>query len=298
MRRIENSRLYPWLLLCPTLIFFAIWNIVPLFWMVGMSFYNYSLNLGRPPRFVGLDNYLDYLDNVDLWLAMSRTFTFVLFSVGLTTVFGGLLGVLFWRSTRMPGRRLALTLLFSPMILTPAAIGTFSRLNYDPTFGIFGYFTHLLTGQSLDYLGTEGWAFVALIAVDVWMWTPFMVLITLAALGSVPAAELEAAEVDRLSVWRRFRYVILPHARFIIMLGIILRTIDAFKVTDLVYQLTRGGPGGTTEVIGVMMYRKAFDALTMGWTSGVAVITLLTAIAFTAIFLYILNLQKRRRLLQ
>jgi ABC-type sugar transport system permease subunit len=82
------------------------------------------------------------------------------------------------------------------------------------------------------------------------------------------------------------------------MLGIILRTIDAFKVTDLVYQLTRGGPGGTTEVIGVMMYRKAFDALTMGWTSGVAVITLLTAIAFTAIFLYILNLQKRRRLLQ
>jgi len=127
MRRIENSRLYPWLLLTPTLIFFAIWNIVPLFWMVGMSFYNYSLNLGRPPRFVGLDNYLDYLDNVDLWLAMSRTFTFVLFSVGLTTLFGGLLGVLFWRSTRMPGRRLALTLLFSPMILTPAAIGTFSR---------------------------------------------------------------------------------------------------------------------------------------------------------------------------
>jgi multiple sugar transport system permease protein len=130
------------------------------------------------------------------------------------------------------------------------------------------------------------------------MWTPFMLLITLAALGSVPSAELEAAEVDRLSIWRRFRYVILPHARFIIMLGIILRTIDAFKVTDLVYQLTRGGPGATTEVIGVMIYRKAFDALTMGWTSGLAVITLLTAIAFTAIFLYILNLQKRRRLLR
>ena len=138
MRRIENSKLYPWLLLTPTLIFFAIWNIIPLFWMVGMSFYNYSLNLGRPPRFVGLDNYTDFLDSVDVWLAMSRTFTFVIFSVGLTTLFGGILGVLFWRSTKMPGRRLALTLLFSPMILTPAAIGTFFRLNYDPTFGIFG----------------------------------------------------------------------------------------------------------------------------------------------------------------
>jgi multiple sugar transport system permease protein len=297
MRRFENSPWYPWLLLSPALIFFAIWNIVPLLWMVGMSFYNYSLNLGRPPRFIGLDNYADFLDNVDLWLAMSRTFSFVFFSVTLTALLGGLLGALFWRSSQMPGRRLALTLLFSPMILTPAAIGTFFRLNYDPTFGIFGYLTRLFTGRRLDYLGTEGWAFVALVAVDVWMWTPFMVLITLAALGSVPAAELESAEVDRLSIWHRFRYVILPHARFIIMLGIILRTIDAFKVTDLVYQLTRGGPGGTTEVIGVTIYRKAFDALTMGWTSGVAVITLLTAIAFTAIFLYILNLQRRRRML-
>ncbi|MBV9130051.1 MAG: sugar ABC transporter permease [Verrucomicrobia bacterium] len=125
---------------------------------------------------------------------------------------------------------------------------------------------------------------------------PFMVLTTLAALGSVPAAELEAAEVDRLSLWRRFRYVILPHARFIITLGIILRTIDAFKVTDLVYQLTRGGPGGTTEVIGVMMFRKAFEAFSVGSASGVAVITLLTAIAFTAIFLFLLNLHKRRHL--
>jgi multiple sugar transport system permease protein len=296
MRPIENSKVYPWLLLTPVLIFFAIWNLVPLFWMVGMSFYNYSLTLGRPPRFIEFRNYLDYLDDNDLWLALSRTFIFVFFSVTLTTLFGGLLGALYWRSTNMPGRRIALTLLFSPMMLTPAAIGTFFRLNYDPTFGVFGYFTTLFTGLKIEYLGTAGIAFAALVAVDVWMWTPFMVLITLAALGSVPTAELESAEIDRLSIWRRFRYVILPHARFIIVLGMILRTIDAFKVTDLVYQLTRGGPGGTTEVIGVMMFRKAFEAFSIGWTSGVAVITLLTAISFTAIFLYFLNLTKRGKL--
>ena len=115
------------------------------------------------------------------------------------------------------------------------------------------------------------------------------------ALGSVPAAELEAAQIDRLSLWRQFRYVIFPHARFIIILGVILRTIDAFKVTDLVYQLTRGGPGGTTEVIGVMMFRKAFEAFSVGWTSGLAVITLFTAISFTAIFLYLLNTHKRKK---
>ncbi|MBV9392473.1 MAG: sugar ABC transporter permease [Verrucomicrobia bacterium] len=112
MRRIETSKLYPWLLLSPTLIFFAIWNLVPLLWMVGMSFYNYSLTLGRPPRFIEFRNYLNYLDDTDLWLALSRTFTFVFFSVGLTTLLGGLIGALFWRSTHMPGRRIALSCSF------------------------------------------------------------------------------------------------------------------------------------------------------------------------------------------
>lgn len=296
MRALERSRWLPWLLLSPVLVFFAVWNIVPLLWMVGMSFYNYSLTTGKAPRFIGFDNYLDFLDNVDVWSALSTTFGFLLASVIFTTILGVLLGFLFWGSARMPGRRLALALLFSPMVLTPAAIGTFFRLNYDPTFGVIGFLTTRLTGGHVNYLGDENYAMPALLAVDVWMWTPFMVLITLAALSSVPAAELEAAEVDRLSLFHRLRYVILPHAKFIFMLGIILRTIDSFKVMDLVYQLTRGGPGGRTEVIGVMMFRKAFEGLTMGWTSGIAVITLLTAVAFTAIFLYVLNLRRRSAL--
>lgn len=294
MTQSKGNKMLAWLLLTPVLIFFAVWNLVPLLWMVGMSFYNYSLTTGMPPRYIGWDNYLDFLYNVDVWTALSTTFTFLVGSVALTTVFGTLLGFLFWGSAKMPGRRLALTLLFSPMVLTPAAIGTFFRLNYDPTFGVIGYLSALLNGgRHVDYLGSEHTAMIALLLVDIWMWTPFMVLITLAALSSIPPAELEAAEVDRLSIYHRLRYVVLPHTKFIFMLGIILRTIDSFKVMDLVYQLTRGGPGGKTEVIGVMMFRKAFEGLTMGWTSAIAVVTLLTAVAFTAIFLYILNLRRR-----
>ena len=111
-----------------------------------------------------------------------------------------------------------------------------------------------------------------MLAVDVWMWTPFMILIVLAALGSVPKAELEAAEVDGLPWIRRIRHVILPHAKFILMLGMLLRTIDAFKMMDLIYPLTRGGPGNTTEVVGITLYRKAFEGFTMGWSSALAVI--------------------------
>ena len=109
-----------------------------------------------------------------------------------------LLGFLFWGSGRMPGRRLALTLLFTPMVLPPVAVGTFYRLIYDPTFGIAQLLRREARSASdIDFLGNKDLAFGATIAVDVWMWTPFMILMTLAALGSVPKAELEAAEIDQ-----------------------------------------------------------------------------------------------------
>ena len=293
MAWIDNSRYFPLMLLLPVLIFFLLWNIIPLLWMVGMSFYNYSLVTGMPPRFIGFRNFSDLYDSYAVWGALGKTFIFVFFAVGIETFLGMLLGILFWGSTQLPGRRLALTMLFSPMVLTPAATGTFFRLIYEPTFGIANYFTTTIFGAKIDFLGDKFWAMPAVLLVDVWMWTPFMMLITLAALGSVPRAELEAAEVDRLSWVKRFWYVVLPHAKFILMLGIVLRTIDAFKVMDLIYQLTRGGPGNVTEVVGITLFRKAFEGFTMGWSSALAVITLLIAIAFTSIFLYILNLRRR-----
>ena len=295
MRWIDDSRRFPGMLLVPVLVFFVVWNLVPLFWMLGMSFFNYSLITGSPPRYIGFGNYLDILANFSVWQALSKTFVFVLGAVGIETVLGVVLGFLFWGSSTMPGRRLALTLLFAPMILTPAATGTFFRLIYEPTFGVANHLVQRLFGTSINFLGDRSWAWFSVLAVDVWMWTPFMILIVLAALGSVPKAELEAAEVDGLPWTRRIRHVILPHARFILMLGVLLRTIDSFKVMDLIYQLTRGGPGNTTEVVGITLFRKAFEGFTMGWSSALAVIALLIAIAFTSIYLYILHLSRAER---
>ena len=292
MRWIDDSRHFPGMLLVPVLVFFVVWNLVPLFWMLGMSFFNYSIITGSPPRYIGFGNYLDILGNFSVWQALSKTFVFVLGAVGIETVLGVVLGFLFWGSSTMPGRRLALTLLFAPMILTPAATGTFFRLIYEPTFGVANHLVQRFFGTSINFLGDRSWAWFSVLAVDVWMWTPFMILISLAALGSVPKAELEAAEVDGLPWTRRIRHVILPHAKFILMLGVLLRTIDSFKVMDLIYQLTRGGPGNTTEVVGITLFRKAFEGFTMGWSGALAVIALLIAIAFTSIYLYILNLSR------
>lgn len=280
-------------LLIPVLTFFLVLNVIPTFWLIGLGFYKYTLGRGDP-KFIGLDNFLDIVNSPELWGAFNRTLRFMLVSVGFEVIVGVALGFLFWGSARMPGRRLALTLLFTPMVMAPVASGLFWRLIYEPTFGVINAVIDFFGGEKIDFLTNIDWAFAAVIFVDVWMWTPFMIMMTLAALGSVPSAELEAAEVDRLSFWYRLRHVILPHAKFILMLGVLLRTIDAFKTTDLVWTMTGGGPGNKTEFIGLALYRQAFNSLDLGRSSAVSLVLLIIAIAFTSIYLYVLNWSKRR----
>ena len=290
---VGRSKAMGWTLLAPVLAFFLVLNVIPTFWMIGLGFYKYSLGRGDP-KFVGIDNFTDIINSPELWGAFSRTLRFMMVAVGFEVVLGVALGFLFWGSTRMPGRRVALTMLFTPMVIAPVASGLFWKLIYEPTFGIINAGIVLFGGTKIDFLTNIDWALPAVIFVDVWMWTPFMIMMTLAALGSVPAAELEAAEVDRLSVWYRIRHVILPHAKFILMLGVLLRTIDAFKTTDLVLTMTIGGPGNKTEFIGLALYRQAFNSLDLGRSSAVSLVLLIIAIAFTSIYLYVLNWSKRR----
>lgn len=287
-----RDRLYPVALVIPVLLFFLILNVVPTLWMIGMSFYKYSLMSLDAPKFIGLDNFMRIYNEPSFWQAFGRTFVFMVLGVAIQTILGVLLGFLFWNSSKMPGRRFALTMLFAPMIITPVASGLFYRLIYDPNFGIANFIIDSILGYKIDFLTNINWAFGAVLFVDIWMWTPFMILMTLAALGSVPQAELEAAEVDRLPWIQRIRYVILPHGKFILMLGILLRTIDSFKTMDLVFLMTNGGPGSITELIAVALYRYAFASLNIGFSSALALLLLIVAIAFTSIYLYILNLRR------
>lgn len=293
-RAFEESRYFSISLLVPILAFFVLLNVIPTLWMIGLGFYEYSLMSAGAPKLIGMDNFVKIYNDAEMWGAFGRTFLFMVFAVGLETALGVALGFLFWGSSEMPGRRVALTLLFTPMVLTPVASGLFWRLIYEPTFGIANYLLTVVGASKIDFLTNVDWAFAAVLFVDIWMWTPFMILMTLAALGSVPTAELEAAEIDRLSWWKRIWHVIIPHGKFILMLGILLRTIDAFKTTDLVFLMTNGGPGNVTELIGLKLYRFAFASLNLGFSSALALVLLLIAIAFTSIYLYILNLSQTR----
>lgn len=301
----DDSRGFSIALLTPILIFFVLLNVIPTLWMIGFSFYRFSLQSGEAPRLayavtekgiwsqLPIGNFIKIYNDIDMWSAFGRTFLFVVLAVIIQVVLGVLLGFLFWGSAKMPGRRLALTMLFTPMVITPVASGLFWKLIYEPTFGVLNYLITALGSGKVDFLTNNNWAFPAVLFVDVWMWTPFMILMTLAALGSVPKAELEAADVDRMSWPKKIWYVILPHGKFILMLGILLRTIDAFKTTDLVFLMTNGGPGNVTELIGLKLYRFAFASLDIGFSSALALVLLLIAIAFTSAYLWVLNLRRR-----
>jgi multiple sugar transport system permease protein len=289
LRSLENPKYLQHLLLVPVLVFFIVWNVIPLFWLVGLSFYKYVLVTGEPLKFVGLHNFHEIFNSFEIWHALSNTFLFVILGAGTQTFLGIILGFIFWGSKDLPGRRIALTLIFTPMILAPLATGSFSKIIYDPVFGILNYFIKSVFGVTIDFLGSSAWAFPAVLLVDTWMWTPFMMMMTLAALGSVPKAELEAAEVENLSWYQRLVHVVLPHGKFILMLGILLRTIDSFKSMDIIFTMTRGGPGNATELIGLTLYRQAFNAFTMGQASALAIISLLIAISFTSIYLHVLK---------
>jgi multiple sugar transport system permease protein len=283
-------------LLAPVMLFFIVFNTIPTLWLLGLSFYNFSLTSGMPPEFIGARNFVQIFNSRNgIWLDLSRTFTFVVCGVGIQTVLGAALGFLFWGSRDMPGRRIALTMLFAPMVLTPVATGTFFRFIYDPTFGVLNAISNGLFGTGpIDFLGNPSIAFWAVLAVDCWMWTPFMTLMTLAALGSVPKAELEAAEIDRVPFLRRLSLVIWHHGKFILMLGILLRTIDSFKTLDLIIPMTKGGPGQQTRLVAMEVNKQAFESFNMGWSSAYSVLLLLISIAMTSVFIYVLHLRRRR----
>ena len=295
-RLFDDRRTMVFTLLAPVMLFFIVFNTIPTLWLLGLSFYNFSLTSGMPPEFIGARNFVQIFNSRNgIWLDLSRTFTFVVCGVGIQTVLGAALGFLFWGSRDMPGRRIALTMLFAPMVLTPVATGTFFRFIYDPTFGVLNAISSGLFGTGpIDFLGNPSLAFWAVLAVDCWMWTPFMTLMTLAALGSVPKAELEAAEIDRVPFLRRLSLVIWHHGKFILMLGILLRTIDSFKTLDLIIPMTKGGPGQQTRLVAMEVNKQAFESFNMGWSSAYSVLLLLISIAMTSVFIYVLHLRRRR----
>ena len=273
------------LLIAPAIITLVVVNLFPLLWSYGLSFFTYNAKyINRPPRWAGLDNYIDLFTNDDVWGRFQNTAVIVIGSVTVQLVVGFLLALLF--AQEFPLRRYLLMLVLAPMMLSLSAVGVFFKLFYEPTFGFIPRIVQTFTGEPFVILSTPVKATIAIVFADAWMWSPFVMLLVLAGLVSVPKYLYEAAEIDRASAWRRFSTITFPYIRSLLLLALLFRTIETFKIFDVPYVLTEGGPGTSTETVSVYLFRVAFNYFQTGRASALGYVVLFGVIVLTSLYLY------------
>ena len=272
------------LLVTPAIVVLFVMNIFPLLWSFGLSFFNYRANKLKVPEFRGLYYYEKILTDDKVWERFQTTAIIVGSSVVLQLIIGFLLALMFARV--FPLRRILLMLVLTPMMLSFVSVGVFFKLYYEPTFGLVSWAINHFTSEPFVLLSTPAGAIAAIVIADAWMWSPFVMLLVLAGLVSVPKYLYEAAEVDRASWWRRFSTITFPYIRSLLLLAVLFRTIETFKLFDLVYIITEGGPGSATETIAVYVYRMAFQFFRTSQSAALAYIMLFVVIVLTNLYLY------------
>jgi len=275
-----------WVYVLPMFIFLLVVNIIPLLWTLGLSFYNYSMVFTKPGqlKFVGFENYSELFSDPYYWERFRLLLIYVFVAVSLEFVIGVSLGFLF-SSRSIRGARILIPLMTTPMMIAPVTAGVFFRFLYEPTWGVINYFLYELFGFRILFLQDARYALISVILADVWMWSPFIMLMTISALQTVPPELMELAEIERIPLFMKLRYILFPYIRPFLVLALLLRTIDAFKTFDLVVCMTWGGPGTATELLTITLYREAFAFFHTGFASAIAIIFLVITIILTSIYI-------------
>ncbi len=291
-----SDRTIAWLFVAPSIFLLLAVNIFPLIWTIYLSFTNYRVN--RPNNvveWVQFENYRRILTDPDIWHTMQATAHFLLWTLTLQVLIGFTLAYLI--NKKFKGNDLWTTIIVLPMMLSPAVVGNFWTFLYQPQIGLFNYVVSFFTGidpASFSMIGDVSLAPWSIVIVDTWMWTPFVMLICLAGLRSIPDYIYEAAAIDRASKWRQFWTITIPMVLPFLMLAVLFRGIENFKMFDLVVQLTGGGPGSVTEVTSITLKREAFENWRTGYSSAYAIILFVTVFGLASIYVKALNKVKER----
>lgn len=274
------------LFIIPTILFLIVFNIFPLLYSLYYSFTDFRASTNAPANFIGLQNYRELLNDPFIWNNFVITAKYVIVSVAGQVVVG--FGVALLLNRDIPYKGLITTLLLLPMMLSMAVVGLFWKLLYDPSFGIINYALGLGT---FEWLANPDMALYAVAITDIWMWSPFVMLLSLAGLSAVPKHLYEAAAIDRAGPLYTFFRITLPLVAPILMIAIIFRTMEAFKTFDLAYILTSQP---TTEVLSIRLYKMAFQEWQTGRSCALAYIMLIVVVAITNIYVKYLNKVKER----
>jgi multiple sugar transport system permease protein len=273
----------------PTIVFLILINIFPLFYSLILSFADYSAVSARPPNWIGIQNYRELLRDPHVWESLYITLKYVIISVSGQLVVG--FGVALLLNRNIPGKGTITTLLLLPMMMSMAIVGLFWKLLYSPSWGIINYLIGL---QNFVWISNADVALLAIAITDIWMWSPFVMLLSLAGLSAIPKHLYEAAAIDRASRWFTFRRITLPLVTPLLLIAVIFRTMEAFKTFDLAFIMTGGGPGTATELIAIKLYNMAFPQWQTGKSCALAYILLIMIIGISNIYIKYLNKAKER----
>ncbi len=274
------------LFIIPTVLFLIVFNIFPLIYSLGYSFTDFRASTNAPANFVGLQNYRDLLNDPYVWSNFAITAKYVIISVAGQLLVG--FGVAMLLNRDIPLKGLITTLLLLPMMLSMAVVGLFWKLLYDPSWGVINYALGL---GNFEWLADPKMALYAVALTDIWMWSPFVMLLSLAGLSAVPKHLYEAAAIDRAGPFYTFFRITLPLVAPILMIAVIFRTMEAFKTFDLAYILTSQP---TAELISIRLYKMAFQEWQTGRSCALAYIVLIMVLAITNIYVKYLNKVKER----
>jgi multiple sugar transport system permease protein len=278
----RRQRRYYYFIL-PALIVVIAVILFPWLFTVWMSMFEWKI--GSTAHFVGLDNYTSLFTNRRFIESVVRTFYFTVLAVVAPLVLGTIAALIFHR--QFPFRGLLRGVFVLPMMATPVAVALVWTMMFHPQQGVLNYLLSLVGLPPSQWVYSPTWVIPSLVLVEVWHWTPLVMLIVLGGLAALPTEPYESAKLDGASEWQLFRYITLPLvAPFLFVAGVI-RTIDALKTFDTIYVITSGGPGTASETINLYLYLQAFAFYNIGNASAVVVVffTIVLALAFVLLHL-------------
>jgi multiple sugar transport system permease protein len=286
-RRVGSERRLATLLLLPSVGFLLLMTIFPTIYSLWMSTQQYNLSRPDLAHFVGLRNYGQLLSDDIFWKAVRITLTFSVSVLVLQFLIGFFIANLFDRERR--GMNLLRTLFIIPVFASPVALGLTWRYMYQPGYGLINYLLESVGLPRVNWLASTEWALPAVIVADVWQWTPFVALILLAGMQSISPEITEAAELDGLTRFQYLWRIALPLLTPIIVVVGLIRLIDALKTFDLIYIITRGGPGTATYTLPLHAYATGFASFLMGPSVAIAWVVVIIVNVCATIFLWLLS---------
>lgn len=271
-----------WLFSLPAVLVVGGVIVFPWLFTLYMSTQDWKIGGGRD--FVGLNNYAELVSDARFVESIWHTFYFTALSVLLPIVFGTAAALVFHRE--FPFRGLLRTIFVMPMMATPVAVALVWTMMFHPQLGVLNYLLSLVGIGPQAWVYSPGTVIPTLVMVEVWHWTPLVMLIVLGGLAGLPREPYESAMIDGANAWHMFRHITLPLVWPFIMVAIVIRTIDALKAFDTIFVITQGGPGTASETLNIFLYLQAFQFYKIGYASAVVVIFFVIVIMLSLLLLY------------